>query len=399
MLFAMRSGALSGDVAVAAMDLRSHAIKVLVQGGTSPHYSPTGHLLYVAEGTLRAVAFDPASLEVRGTSVSLVEGVVSKTLGGSDYALAADGTLVYLAGAVNIQRRLVWIDRDGTRQPLAAPARAYVIARLSPDGTRIALDVRGQQPDIWIWDIARETLSRLTDSPAFDGQPVWTRDSRQVIFTSFREGPPGLFIQPADGSSPARRLMQSQTFPNPTSITPDGLRLLYRAEPLPHQRAHIMMLRIDGSAPPSAVLETDANELNGEVSPDGRFIAYESDEGSGTEVYVRPFPDVRAGRWQISSGGGVHPAWAADGRELYFLSGDSRLFRVDITLAPSFRAGAPKLAIPTPVFDPAPLRSYDVTPDGQRLLIIEDATAGPQQAPSVTVVSGWSEELKRLIPR
>jgi eukaryotic-like serine/threonine-protein kinase len=398
MLLSIRSGALAGDVAVAAMDLQSHATKVLVQGGTGPHYSPTGHLLYVAEGALRAVAFDPASLEVRGTSVSLVEGVVSKTLGGADFALAADGTLVYLAGAGNIQRRLVWIDRDGTRQPLAVPERAYVIARLSPDATRIALDVRGQQPDIWIWDIARETLSRLTDSPAFDGQPVWTRDSRQVIFTSMRDGPPGIFIQPADGSSPARRLIQTTTFPNPTSITPDGLRLLYRADPPSRQNANIMVLPIDGSAPPSTVLATDAGALNGEVSPDGHFIAYESNEGAGTEVYVRPFPDVSAGRWQISSGGGMHPAWAAGGRELYFLAADSRLFRVDITLGPAFRAGTPKLAIPMPIYDPAPLRAYDVTPDGTRLLIIEDATTGPQQAPAVTVVLGWSEELKRLIP-
>jgi serine/threonine-protein kinase len=398
-LLAIRTGSLSGDAAIAALDLQSHAVKILVQGGTSPRYSPTGHLLFTAEGTLRAVGFDPATLEVHGTPVPLVDGIVSKAVGGADFAVAADGTLTYVAGADTIQRRLVWLDRDGSRHPLPVPERAYVAARLSPDGMRIALDVRGQQQDIWIWDIARQALSRLTDSPMFDAMPVWTRDSRQVIFASERDGPQAIYMQPADGSSPPRRILQAPTSANPTSLTPDGLRLIYRSDTASQNRTDIMIAPIDGTAAPAPVLATDAFEMNGEVSPDGRFLAYESTESGAQEVYVRPFPDVRAGRWQISSGGGFHPAWAAGGRELYYVSPDSHLFRVDIAAGQTFQPGTPKLAIATPIYDPTGPRAYDVTADGQRVLVIEEATTGPMQSPTITVVTGWSEELKRRVPR
>jgi serine/threonine-protein kinase len=386
-----------GDTAVAVRDLKSGATKVLVHGATSPHYSRTGHLLYVSEGALRAVGFDMGALEIRGTAVTVAEGVAAKASGGADAVIAGDGTLAYVAGISSVQRRLVWIDRGGARTVLPAPLRGYVAPRISPDGTRIALDVRGQKADIVIWDIARQTLSQLTDTSSFDGLPVWSRDGRRIFFASGRNGTLNVFSQAADGSAPAQELFKSATVAQPNSITPDGMHLLYRNETATSS-SDIMMVSLQGTITPSPVLATKATELNGEVSPDGRFLAYQSNESGTEEVWVRPFPGVQSGRWQISANGGTKPAWAAGGRELYYVSPDSHLFRVDVTSAPAFRAGTPTLAIETPIFQRVQPRTYDVSPDGRRMLIIEAVGNGESQLNTITVVSGQGDELKRLLP-
>jgi serine/threonine-protein kinase len=169
--------------------------------------------------------------------------------------------------------------------------------------------------------------------------------------------------------------------------------LLFRRDS-PQTLADIVSMPLDGSAPPTPVLATAADEFNGEVSPDGRYLAYESNESGSQEVYVRPFPNVQAGRWRISTNGGRYPAWAAAGRELYYVSADAHLLRVDVTTSPAFRASPPTTVLPNPIFAAIIQRSYDVTPDGKRYLVIEDATRGR----AITVVTGWGEELKRLVP-
>jgi eukaryotic-like serine/threonine-protein kinase len=397
-LFTITSEGVARDRAVAVRDMKSGATKVLIHGATNPHYSRTGHLIYEWEGTLRAVRFDTGTLEIGGTPVTVAEDVPAKAAGAADAVMSGDGTLAYIAGVSSAQRQLVWIDRDGARTVLPAPPRSYAVPRISPDGTRIALDVREQLVSIWIWEIARQALTRLTDTPLFDGVPLWSHDGRRIIFASGRNGPQRIFTEAADGSAPAQELFPATTPANPSSITPDG-HLLYvnRNDARGQPNADIMMVPLQGTIAPSPVLATKAYETNGEVSPDGHFLAYQSNESGTDEVWVRPFPDVQSGRWQVSVRGGTKPAWANGGRELYYVSADDHLFRVDVTLQPVFRAGAPKAAIETPIFARVAPRTYDVSPDG-RLLVIEALGNAQSQLTTITVVFGQGDELKRLLP-
>jgi serine/threonine-protein kinase len=388
----------TGDKAVAVRDLKSGATKVLIHGATNPHYSRTGHLLYVWEGALRAVRFDTGTLAIHGTPVTVAENVPAKAAGAADAVVSGDGTLAYIAGAERAERRLVWIDRDGARTVLPAPLRSYAIARISPDGARIALDVREQLVSIWIWEIARQTLTRLTDTPLFDGMPLWSHDGRRIIFASGRNGTQQIFTQAADGSTPAQQLFADEKLAQPSSLTPDGSHLLYRSDARGVPNSDIMMVPLQGTIAPSPVLTSPANELNAEVSPDGHFLAYQSNESGTEEVWVRPFPNVQNGRWQISVKGGTKPAWAAGGRELYYVSPDDHLFRVDVTLQPAFQASAPKPAIETPIWARQGPRTYDVSPDGRRLLIIEPLGNAQSTTTTITVVLGEGDELKRLLP-
>jgi serine/threonine protein kinase/Tol biopolymer transport system component len=399
LLFTVRSGAWRGDV-IAALDLKSGASKVVVRGATNPRYSRTGHLLYVADGIVRAVAFDPDSVEVRGEAVAVVDGVGAKGSGAADFAISADGTLVYVNGGPAVaQRGLAWIARDGTRQPLNAPRRSYAVARISPDGTRVALDVREQESDIWIWDLKRETLTRFTTSPSFDGLPAWLPDSRRIVFVSGREGGLSPFVQSADGTGEAQPLFKSTLSDNPTSITRDGKWLIFRRDvsnTLKQGVSDILMAPLDGREKPTPLLAGPATELNGEVSPDGRWLAYDSDESGVPEVYVRPFPQIQGGRWQITNGGGGHAAWDPNGRGMYYVSPDARLFFASWSATPAPSVGAPTPIETSAIYEAIAPRSFDVAPDGKRLLVIEPINTGPLDAPSVTVVLNWVEDLKRM---
>jgi eukaryotic-like serine/threonine-protein kinase len=396
-LYTVRFGGRSGDV-IAALDLKSGAAKVVVRGATNPRYSPTGHLLYVSDGIVRAVAFDPDALEVKGEAMVVADGVAAKGSGGADVSVSADGTLVYVnGGAAAAQRQLAWIGSDGSRQPINLPRRSYVMARVSPDGRRVALDLRDQESDIWIWDLTRETMARFTTDPAFDGQPVWLPDSRHLVFGSSRQGPIFPFLQSADGTGEAQPLFKGTIADNPTSVTPDGKWLIFRRDTGNglQTASDIMMAPLDGHEKPVPLLAGQANELNGEVSPDGRWLAYESDESGTAEVYVRPFPHVQGGRWQVSTAGGIHPRWHPDGRELYYVGMDGRLSSASWSATPSPSVGTPKPILMPSIYEAIAVRSFDISPDGKRFLAIEPVNAGPTEAPSLTVVLNWSEEVEK----
>lgn len=197
---------------IAAFDLRTGTQKVLIRGGSHAYYVPSGHLVYGIGSTLRAVAFDPDRLEVVGTPVPVLEEMMTTAGGAADLTFAENGTMAYVPGRAFalVARSIVWVDRMGREEPLAAPARAYQYARISPDGTRVALDIRDQENDVWIWDLTRQTLTRLTFDAALDGgPPLWTPDSRRVIFTSQRVGVGNLFWQAADGTGTVERLSES----------------------------------------------------------------------------------------------------------------------------------------------------------------------------------------------
>jgi len=212
----------------------------VLSGGSDARYISTGHLVYALRDGLFAVAFDVDQLQVRGRPVSLLEGTMRAanplvTTASANYGVSDDGTLVYVsgAGAVTPQRTLAWVDRNGQEEPLPVPPRTYFYPRLSPDGTRIAPDIRDEEQDIWIWDVTRRTLTRFTFDPAFDMEPLWTPDGQRLIFTSARNGAGGLYWQAADGTGPVERLTESSGASvgghAANAITPDGAEIVFRA--------------------------------------------------------------------------------------------------------------------------------------------------------------------------
>jgi Tol biopolymer transport system component len=295
----------------------------------------------------------------------------------------------------------VWVSRNGTEQSLAAPARAYLEPRLSPDGRRVAVTLEEQKIQVWLYDLSRERLDPFTLERG--GYPVWTPDGKRIAFQSNKEGPANLFWQLADGSGGLERLTTSEYLEAPMSWSPDGQLLAY-LEINPSTQREIWVLRVgDPSAGTGQVrkaqpfLRTRFDEVEPRFSPDGRWLAYVSNESGRFEIYVQPYPGP-GGKWQISTEGGIDPVWNPNGRELFYGSGD-KMMVVDIAAQPGFAAGKPRM-----LFEgryeraPVPVANYDVSPDGQRFLMLkpsEQAQAAPTQ---INVVLNWFEELKQKVP-
>ena len=386
---------------VAVLDLRTRTQTVLIRGASDARYVSSGHLLYAAEGTLRAVAFDLARLVIVGTSAVVLPGVQTTATGAANAAIAADGTLIYVPGgaATAAQNSLVWVDRQGRETPLPAPPRSYVYPRLSPDGDRLALHIGDKELDVWLWDLLRPTLTRVTSDPGLDTYPVWTPDGRQLLSSSEREGGRNLFSQTAEGSGATTRLTRSPNAQFPTSVSPDGTRLVFTEIATATQAGDVMQLRLDGTRAVTPLVQTPFSENNGEVSPDGRWLAYDANDSDRFEVYVRPFPDVTKGVWPVSTDGGTRPLWARNGKELFYLAATGAVMRVGVVGESTWAVTAP-----TKLFEGrygAPLfysgRTYDVSPDGQRFLMIKAGDA-PATPATMVVVLNWTEELKRLVP-
>ena len=367
----------------------------LIPAGTAPRYSPTGHLVYAQAGTLFAVPFDLDALNVAGDPAPVLQGVLHTNTGFPYYSFSTTGTLVYASGTAGAARNLVWVARNGTEQPLAAPAREYDWPRLSPDGRRIAVEVSGQT---WTYDTARDTLTRLTFDGTQNDAPMWSPDGTRIAVRSNREGAPGsIFWQMADGSGGQERLTTAtQAADTPQSFSPDGqLIAFFRTDPKTQRDIWVASVK---DRKRSLFLGTPATEGAPRFSPDGRWMAYVSDESGRAEIYVQPYPGP-GGKWQISTDGGIEPAWNPNGRELFYRSGN-RVMAVPVTTQPTFSAGRP-----TMLFEGGYLASpfpntgvtYDVTPDGQRFLMIKDAQTA--SATQINVVVNWFEELKRLVPR
>jgi Tol biopolymer transport system component len=369
----------------------------LVQPGTQPRYAASGHLVYAQAGTLMAVPFDPQGLAVTGTAVPVVEGVLQSTLSGAaQYSLSATGSLVYATGGIQgAQRSLVWVTRNGAEQPVTAPARAYRIPRLSPDGRRVLVAIDEQETQIWLYDLSRETLTRLTFEGKVNQGPVWAPDGKRIAFQSNKEGPPNLFLQLADGSGGLEQLTNSEFAPSANSWSSDG-QLLAFIDVHPTTGFDIWVLRLsDRKAQP--FLRTPFIVSAPRFSPDGRWLAYISNESGRYEIYVQPYPGP-GGKWQVSTEGGTEPMWNPNGRELFYRSG-RKMLAVEIATQPGFAASKPRVLfegdyLPTPLSFP----NYDVSPDGQRFLMLKSNEAGDAAPTQINVVLNWFEELKRRVP-
>ena len=334
MLFSIRAGGPGVPFQIAVLSLETKEQKTLLANGKQAHYLPTGHLVYElsATGNLMAVPFDLARLEVTGEPVLIVEGV--RQNGGVDYSVSQEGTLVYVpdSGGLNT---LVWVDREGQEERLVAEPRGYFDPRISPDGSRLAITIdESGGSDVWIYDLEREILTRLTFDPALDHWPIWTPDSQRVAFDSTCEGANhNLFWKAADGTGPVQRLTTSPTPTGAYSLSPDGKSLFHRDAGTSAWNLHVLSMEGEFSSQP--LLDSEFAERSAAISTSGRFIAYESNESGQFEIYVRPFPNVDDGKWQISRDGGVAPVWHPKEQELFYRNG-SVLEGVSIKTEPTF---------------------------------------------------------------
>src|SRR5262245_8810958 len=303
---------------IGVMSLETGTYRTIVDQGYHPRYMPSGHIVYALDGNLMAVPFDARRRITTGPPVPLVDGVRSTpAIGKVCFGVSSTGFLVYDPGTTlgRAQRTLWWVDRAGNEEAVPVPPRSYVYPRLSPDGTQVALDIRDQDKDIWIWDLAGRNLRRLTFDPGVDSFPVWTPDGRRIIFASAPESnplPSVLYSQAADGSGQPERLAEGASGQTPQSVSPDGTRLIFRQSD-PKTAIDLYTLPLSGEHRPSPLIRTPFAEQNAEISPDGRWVAYQSNESGRDEIYVRTFPDAESGRWQVSTDGGSKPLWSRNG--------------------------------------------------------------------------------------
>jgi len=368
--------------------------RVVLEDGVAGRVLPSGHLVFFRDRRLWAVRFDSDQFETVGDPVPVVEGVRSEVEGPVQYAVADDGTLAYIqAPGAGPPRSLVWVDQDGRERPTMAPRAHYTWARLSPDGRRVAVEVDdGRNSEVGIVDLERGTLSYVTNHPASDGRPLWTPDGEHIVFSSDRDGSQGLFTTTPDGTGPVERLA---AFPGMLVIQPggwsaDASRLAFMYIP---GAVLIGTLRLDGSGTWEPLsLGSGASFQTPSVSRDGRWIAYTSNETERNEVYVQRFPELGR-KVQVSPGGGIDPAWSADGTRLYYRSETTMMV---VSMEDGRPRGAAEPLFEWAYYRPTPgPRTYDIV-EVTSLLAIKPDTAG--RDPEIHVVLNWFEELKRLVP-
>lgn len=395
---------------IEAVALRNGRRKTLVHGGTFGRYlymkGGPGYLTYIRNGTLYATAFDPESLEVRGTPAPVLEQVeYNWSSGSAQFDFSQIGTLVYRSGTAEASGLDVvqWIDRNGNTQPLLAKPGRYFYPHLSPDNQRLAVEIADKgSRDIWIYDWLREVMNRLTSDAAGSANmnPLWSPDGRYIIFA----GKGGMYWTLANGGETPQRFTESQALQLPYSVARNGARLALMQQavgggisistmPILFSRAGLV------GGKPEAYLQTSSDARYPALSPDGSWLAYTSNESGTYEVYVRAFPNP-AGKWQISNGGGAYPVWSQAGRELLFRSLDSRFMVVNYTRqGDSFVAGKPRLWSEKRLLDSVVGQgAFDLTSDGRRVVMLVPVEAGGQTAQNEAIfLENFLDEVRRHV--
>jgi serine/threonine-protein kinase len=381
--------------------------KVVHRGGYHGRYLRSGHLVYVRDGTLFAAPFDLERLEIVGASIPVLEGVASNPgAGGAQFAASNDGALVFLPGESEVPPLpIAWLERDGQTRPLRPALAKYFVISFSPDGNRLAMDIRdGEEADVWIWEWARETMYRLTSNPGQDVSPVWSPDGRWIAFASTRgdQRTPNLYAQRADGTGEVVRLTESAVPQFPTSWHPSGRYLAFNDT---SGRTHVSIVELSGDeasgwkpAKASVLQEGSAVQSSAAFSPDGRWLAYVSVETGSPEVYVRPFPGS-GGRVRVSTSGGSHPMWSRGRSELFYRAATIS----SIMVAPyrvegeTFNVAKPNPWSATAIEARGPFRNFDIHPGGERFAVMT-AAADERKRDHVTLFLDFANELRRLVP-
>jgi Tol biopolymer transport system component len=366
--------------------------KLLVHARSLPEYA-SGHLLYVRQKTLFAQPFDVGRLEPKGEAVPIAENVQEDPgFFSAIFSASQNDTIAYqpAGGAIGLTQ-LVWFDRSGKKlEALEAPAE-YWDPHVSRDGRRVAFAI-GDPGDAWSYDFARKARTRLTFGPASESSPVWSPDGSRIAFSSGASGGGDLYAKPVSGASGEELLVGSKLLKEPTSFSADGRFLLYQVATGSSARRDIWIFSlVDRKASP--LLATESDEADAIFSPDGRWIAFQSDESGRYEIYVRSFP-VSSGRWQVSTEGGLHPFWRADQKEILYQSPNGKLMSVDVSASGEFESATPRVLFQMRPKN-APNRNFDVSPDGQRILVNTPAGDVGEQSPPVILVQNWTSLLKR----
>jgi serine/threonine-protein kinase len=399
------------DANIEAEDFRTGTVKLVQRGGYYGRSLPSGHLLYVHRGVLFGVPFDASRLEARGSPVRLLDDLAANgARGAGQFAVSSGpsgtGMLVYLAGKPTEQRWSVsWLDKSGRLQPLISAPSTYFNPAFSPDGRRLALDAGTNGGiDIFVYDLVRENMVRLTSDGASD-RPLWTPDGEHIVYQSSASGH-GLWWIRADGAQRPQLLLNTPTTLIPTSFSPDGRRLACWEMTEGDSGQDIWILPLEMSDPdhpragaPTPFLRTPANEYVPVFSPDGRWIAYTSDESGNWEVYVRPASGAN-GKTPISNSGGRLPIWSRNGRELFYEALDNRIMTLEYTASSdSFHPGKPRVWCDRPIYSPGRL-NLDLAPDGKRFAVMQamEPASSASDAMHVVVLLNVFDELKRRMP-
>jgi Tol biopolymer transport system component len=400
---------------ILAQNIATGERRTVLRGGHFARYVPTGHLVFARDATLHAVAFDPTLLETRGPIVPVVQGIATdESSGHAKFAVARNGTLIYVAGTATsgLDRSVVLLSRDGTSRALSGDLRSYANLRVSPDGARIAIEVDDAEmsSQIWIMDVATGGATRLTFEGTRNRFPVWTPDSRDVLFASDRNSLFAIYRQAADGTGEAVRVLEGTEQLVPTDVLSDSV-LLYQDV---GEGGYRDIFTLDlGGGEPVPFLATPDDERSARISPDGSWVVYTSNRGDVIDprLYVRPYPRAAGGLRAIGEGNGAAPIWAPSGEEIYYVGPPpSALTVVPVTsTATTLTPGTPselfdyggRFELDLDALSAAP---YDVMPDGGGLVGVQlsglaAAGAGNDATrPRIHVVVNWFEELKRLVP-
>jgi eukaryotic-like serine/threonine-protein kinase len=390
------------DAEIVVQSLDNGQRRSLTKGGDAT-YLPTGHLLFALNTVLFALPFDLSAQTVRGRPVPLVEGVqrATRTPGSSasaNYAVSHSGALVYMPAvddARAVPRSLVAVDRQGRSEPLFDEQRGYWRPRVSPDGKRVAVEVNdGRTEQIWIADLEKRAMNPLAADGGLNVFAAWTPDSQSIVFRSNRDGAHGVYRQQVDGASGAALVVRTPDEPIPTDISRDGVILFAQGS-----QSGARAIKTIQQGQVADFLATPAMEHMAVFSPDGKWVAYVSNESGRDEVYLRPFPRGDGRSRRISSDGATAPVWARDGSELYFRGGSGDLMAVPITHTPAITVGRPQslFRVTNRFRISGNAAAYDVHPDGKRFVMVTEPatpTAGPRQ---IIVVSNFLDELRAKV--
>jgi serine/threonine-protein kinase len=388
------------DATIEAVVLATGERRLVWRGAAMARYSRSGHLIFSRGPALYAIAFDPESLTTSGSPTQIAHPVERDvTTGAAHFACAADGTFAMVSGSAQSDGvfRLVWVDKQGVTQPLDLAPGEYHDFRISPDGTRVAM-LNGQSGagDVWIYDLARGTNTRLTFS-SNNAAPVWSADGANVFYVSTE--PSGtastVYRKPADGSREAEVVAQPSGRVYLACVSKDGTDAVLDVVTTGRGMSDIIRMPLRPLAKPSLIVGDPADSYGSTVSPDAHWVAYHSDESGRQEIYVRDLTGT-GGRWQVSTAGGEEPHWSKDGHELYYRVGN-RMMAAAIDGGTSFHSGTPRLLFEG-VYNlrSDSLRSYDVDPVTGRFLMIRPLDQG--QPPSIRITLNWFDELRRLVP-
>jgi Tol biopolymer transport system component len=357
-------------------------------------YAPPGFLIFSRSGTLVAQPFNASSGKAKGDPIPIAEEVVTNGVGGADFSVSSTGVLAYSNRRGQLGQ-LVKLDRTGRVTATLSSAGDILHPTLSPDLRKVALRIRDSQSqtrDIWVVDLARTVSSRLTFEPRNENYPVWSPDGARLIYYSDSPDASGLYVRHSTGAGRSEQVLASSQEAVALDWSRDGRFVLYSLAS-PRSGNDIWVLSMSGEVKPRPLLDGPFDEFQARFSPDGRWIAYMSNESGREEVYVQSFPEP-GGKWQVSTRGGSDPVWRPDGRELFYLSADQQMMSMPVAASPTFEVAVPQALFAIRVLVPSGARNhYAVTPDGQTFYAVSPLEG--ESIGATTVVVNWSADLKK----